>query len=634
MKNLHKAFQALGVFAREIQNFSALPQAEKSSEKILADGCGWRERSPTGVSAQCRLISLPMEGAARLEVEIFNDQQKPTEFYNVRWFCMDLVARKHRYRSLRMSGGLADGHYPPENFRTQEVRIEGSLINRSPAGGRSSDAQFPVTVISSEEGAGMWFGLEWSGEWQHMLFARGHSSATSTDDVGLQVYAQLRQMRFTLQPGERLKLPAVFFGFFEGGLTPGATQVRKFLQDYICPPFPSQAGLPPVSFDHWFGVGENYDEAFLHRQVDRAADLGVEYFVIDAAWCSGGFPGGAGNWENVDRQKFPRGLLPMMDYIRSRGISPGLWFDLERARRDTDWVRRYPDYFIDIGEWDLLLNLALPEVQDFLIAYLDEVIGTLGLRWIRWDFNIDPAPYWKAADPTGKIQLFYMHGLYRVFDTLREKYPLLVLENCASGGRRIDLGTLRRTHICWFSDETASPEICRFMQLQANVFLPGRLCNSGIVTFLGQGDPARGLDEFFSRAAGSVSLNGDIASWSPSFTKKMTRALQRFKATRHLLDGRYFRLLPAPVALDDWDAGLFLSEDRREGILFVFRCEGDQEKLIRGRQLLPGTYCLSPLYGSGPSLEISGKEFAKAGLSLRMSVDTGKIWHLTYSNPS
>jgi alpha-galactosidase len=627
---LVKALRKLGIFARNIQNFSALPQAVPAAVKASEDGLCWKEQNSQGMSALCRLVPLVSAGVAQLEVEIFNDLREPTGVYDGRWFCFDLSERKQKYRSLRMSGGLADGHYPPENFRTQEVRIASSLINRSPATGRSSDGQFPITILADDDGSGMWFGIEWSGEWQHMLFSRGHGSATSLDDAGLQMYLQLRQVRFALEPGERLSLPPVFFGFFEGGVAGGASHFKKFLRDQVCPRFPGTGGLPPVSYDHWFGIMENYNADFLCRQADRAAELGVEYFVIDAAWHSGGFPGGAGNWEEPDPQKFPQGLKPVMDYVRSREMAPGLWFDIERARRDSTWVRRHPDYFIDIGECDMHLNLALPEAQDFVLQFLDRLIEELGLRWIRWDYNINPSPYWKAADPSGKIQFSYMKGLYRIFDSLREKHPLLVLENCASGGRRIDLGTLRRTHICWFSDETASPEICRFMQLQANVFLPGRICNSGIITFLGQGNPQLGMNELPARAAGSLSLNGDIASWSAQFTREMAKSIRQYKAVRHLLDQRYFRLLPSPSTLEDWDAGLFLSENGLEGLLFVFRYEGEGKEVMRSSHLLPGKYHLRPLYAPGRPLEITGKEFSKNGLSLRLPANSGKIWHLTY----
>ena len=102
-------------------------------------------------------------------------------------------------------------------------------------------------------------------------------------------------------------------------------------------------------------------------------------------------------------------------------------------------------------------------------------IERLGLVWSRWDYNIEPMPMWKAIDPTLKIQFAYMQGLYRVLDTLMADHPDWMVEGCASGGRRVDMGTMRRAHTFWFSDQSVDPLLCRYMQARANRFLPGHL---------------------------------------------------------------------------------------------------------------------------------------------------------------
>ncbi len=174
------------------------------------------------------------------------------------------------------------------------------------------------------------------------------------------------------------------------------------------------------------------------------------------------FPQAWGNWDRVDKTKFPQGLKPLADHVRSLGLHFGLWFEPERAHRDSAWVREHPEFFFDNGWADLHLNLARRDAQDFVIEHISGMIRDLDIRWSRWDYNIDPAAFWRRADPTGRIQFDYMAGLYRVLDTLMDRHPDWLVESCASGGRRLDLGTIKRMHTCWISDETLTPEILPF----------------------------------------------------------------------------------------------------------------------------------------------------------------------------
>ena len=120
--------------------------------------------------------------------------------------------------------------------------------------------------------------------------------------------------------------------------------MRRYLYQQVCPRYLGKPVLPPLSYDHWFGVENEFDEAFL-RQVDRAAELGLEFFVLDGGWHTGGFPDGVGNW-TPDRRKFPHGLKPLADYVRSKGLKFGIWVEPERAVQGTVWAKRYQELFL------------------------------------------------------------------------------------------------------------------------------------------------------------------------------------------------------------------------------------------------------------------------------------------------
>jgi alpha-galactosidase len=111
-----------------------------------------------------------------------------------------------------------------------------------------------------------------------------------------------------------------------------------------------------------------------------------------------------------------------------------------------------------------------------------------------------------------------------------KRYPDLLIECCASGGRRIDLGTLKRAHTIWISDHTEDPHICRFMQSGGNRFLPANLLNSAVPNYLGIKERKRTID-FLSRMVGAFSLDGDVASWSEEQSaevKNLIKIIQKY----------------------------------------------------------------------------------------------------------
>jgi len=613
-----------GAFRQKIVSMSL---ASRSSD-IPQHASHWSEQLENGLEARCALDLDIDYRVARLSVALANTAATPSAPIDPVAFRMLLSDQGQPYRGYRASGGLADGHYPPDNYRTQEVLICGSLVNCTPPGGRSSDRNIPVTMIADASGEGLWFGLEWSGLWSHIIQTPRHGNATSVaSDFGLSIIAKIEQASFPLAPGEVFNLPCVHFGFFDGGFDSGTNSLRRYLYDRICPPLDGKPPLPPASYDHWFGIGNGFDDFSLRKQVDRVAELGLEYFVVDAAWHAGGFPNGVGNWDRVDPAKFPNGLKPLADYVRAKGLKFGLWFEPERACIATSWPEAHPEFYIQLGN-DCHLNLARRDAQDFLIDFMSRIITELDIRWSRWDYNIDPAPFWRKADPTGRVQVDYIAGLYRVLDTLLARHPDWLIENCASGGRRLDIGSMKRAHTCWFSDETVSPEICRFMQLNANCFLPAHLCNSAVVTFAGYGDGDLSAYDAISRMAGALSFDGDIASWSPPLTARMAAQVANYKKIRHILTGDYYHLLPAPADLKAWEAGLFVSRNKTEALLFAFRIYGNPSCHLNLKGLESADYQLHEMAPSFSTRTMSGRELMDKGLDLSLAERSGIMIHL------
>ena len=539
-------------------------------------------------------------------------------------------APSEQWRHLYANGGTTERYYPASAFCTHEVtRLHGSLMIESHPEGRSSNLHLPLLISTTAHRGGetgLFCGLEWSGEW----YWRWESL-----DGGrrCQLVGGVKVNGLRLEPGEVLELPPVHLGFFTGGLWAGTNALRRYLYEQVCPRYEGRPVVPRVSYNHWGGIYNDYDIDLMRREAQRAAALGVEIFVLDAAWFQGDFPDGVGNWDDADvnRRKFPEGLEPLADFVRHLGMGFGLWFEPERAVEGTTVLRQHPEWLVPVpsrGKSSFHLNLAQPEAQDYLIKMVSGWIERLGLAWIKWDYNIEPRPFWNRVDPSGKIQFAYMTGLYRVLDTLMGKYPQCVVEQCASGGRRLDIGTMKRAHTFWISDETHDPLNCRLMQARANRFLPGHLLNSAVMVARGRGDIGFDDAAVLGRMMGWLSFYGDIASWSDALTGRMAQWVRVFKAMRHLVVRDFYQLLPMPRALEDWHALQFVSPAKDEAVIFVFAGITGGSQKVKLRQLDPeANYRLARQPGGAPRT-IPGGQLMEEGLRIVLNPDEGALWHL------
>ncbi len=137
-----------------------------------------------------------------------------------------------------------------------------------------------------------------------------------------------------------------------------------------------------------------------------------------------------------------------------------VWFEPERVSRGTYLAKEHPEWVISpAGDGSGLFNLGTPAAREFMTKYLVEVIKQYKMDWLRIDYNIDPLGFWqfldkKDPDRVGMAEIRYIEGLYRMWDDLRAAYPQLAIDDCASGGRRIDLETMSRSTPLWRSDNT------------------------------------------------------------------------------------------------------------------------------------------------------------------------------------
>ena len=561
------------------------------------------------------------------------------------------VAVRDRPRACGFGGGLTDGFYPPRAYREEEVSFgkartwipaerrfsrwwcgKGVFSLSSGPTGRSSNPNLPIMQVgwkTADGEVGLWAAMEWSGRW-HLVMGSG-------EDWRFVFRGGPTVKGLVLGPGERLHLPRTHVGVYGGpgcDSEDGFNRIRRYIADIHAPDVEGKRPHPLVAYDHWFGIHENVSDSLLRRQAERAAELGCEYFVIDAGWYGGStenFADGVGNWERVDERKFPDGLEAISEYVRSKGLRFGLWFEPERARAGSDWLTEHPEWYWQADSpANFALDLTQRAVQDGLIEMLSGWTERLDIRWLRWDNNQAPGPFWDRIDPTGKVQFAYVAGLYRVLDTLLERHPNLMIDNCAGGGQRVDFGTLRRAGTMVISDHAEDPHVCRIMQTGGARVLPGNYMNSSIYVAERDGDDAVGPLELVSRMAGSVTLNGHIANWSGRRTKRVRKYLDGYRTFRHLLMRDFHRLTPYPRSDADWDVVQFLDPETREAVVLAYRVRGDETtRKVTPKRLDPGcTYAVIDPFSTRKPRVVTGGRLLEKGLRLTLQPESAAVRHL------
>ena len=268
------------------------------------------------------------------------------------------------------------------------------------------------------------------------------------------------------EPQRRFQTATLYAVFSDDGINGCAVAFQRHLRDRIVT-FPEPARPRPVHYNCWEAVYFNHNVPELKEIAARAAEIGAERFVLDDGWFGNRDDDtrALSDWE-VDPRKYPDGLGPLIDHVHALGMTFGIWFEPEMINPDSDICRKHPDWALGaedqiLGRHQKALNMALPEVREFLFDRMSAILAKHPIDYIKWDHNrVLPMP--DAAQTRGS---------YALIDRLRAAFPNVEIESCASGGGRIDFGILKRTHRVWLSDSNDALERLK-IQHNAAIFLP------------------------------------------------------------------------------------------------------------------------------------------------------------------
>ncbi len=356
-----------------------------------------------------------------------------------------------------------------------------------------------------------------------------------------------------LLPGEGRLAPGAAYStpWVIGAWGRGLDAVSARFHDYLRARPQHPSGPRPVVLNTWEAVYFQQDLATLTALADRAAEVGVERFVLDDGWFRHRRDdfAGLGDWY-VDEGVWPDGLGPLVDHVRARGMQFGLWFEPEMINVDSDLARAHPEWILSAGyrlppeaRHQQVLDLAAPDAFAHILERMSSLIAEYGIDYLKWDHNRDLVDAGRSEHGRAGVHE-QTEAVYRLVDALKARHPDLEIESCSSGGARADLGMLERTDRIWASD-CIDPLERRQIDRWSGLLLPPEMIGSHVASPVSHSTRRTHVLSFRAGTAlfGHFGIEWDLSSASAEERTELAAWVALYKQHRALLHtGRVVRV--------------------------------------------------------------------------------------------
>lgn len=509
-------------------------------------------------------------------------------------------------------------------------------------GGRSSSNGWPYFDIYGN-GCGLFLAIGWTGQWICDLTNTG---SCVNMKAGMEYFGSY------IKPGEKIRTPSYTFMYYEAEPDDAHNMFRRFiLGEYTYEGPDGKVTELPLSLG-WMGHGEKSTISDIKRV--KFNKYPIENIWVDAGWYGSStatengnstcdsWAVDVGNW-NINPSVFPNGFSSVTKLAHDSGIKYTVWFELERATVGSEMYNKFRDYYLPYESGgNVLLNLGDESAYSWMLGYLTDFIRDNGIDIYRQDFNIEPLVYWNDADEPNRVgmtETYYITNLYRLFDELHKAFPSLIIDNCASGGRRLDIEMMRRSvslfrtdYMCGNYSETgfAYPD-CAVEAIQSqiqsiNYWLP----------ISGSGTPGNTnvySDSYIIRSLMSSGICVNLPS--DDTDKNAVKLLKEASEVRKYYSGDFYQLIPATFDKKSVLAYECYRTDLEEGIVMIFcRPECDTETVTLNIKGLDGDgeYVITDADDNKYSFTALGKELNDGYTVTGLEKKTARLLYISKAN--
>ena len=480
------------------------------------------------------------------------------------------------------------GTWAAEGLLVQEPLEREMLVIKNKDGSRNSHTDHAEVMFSldgkPQENAGRVIGaaLCYSGNYELRIDTR--------DTDYHQFYAGINpdNSAYELEPKEVFKTPELALTYSDEGLSGASRNFHRWGRNYK---LAHGDQIRKILLNSWEGVYFNINEPGMDQMMADIASMGGELFVMDDGWFGVKYPRltdncALGDWQ-VDRNKLPNGIGWLVEQAHKHGIKFGIWIEPEMTNTTSELYEKHPDWVLKAPERDvvtgrggtqLVLDLANPEVQDFIFKVVDDLMTeNPEIDYIKWDANMPVTNHgsqYLPKDRQSHLYIEYHRGFAAVCDRIRAKYPDLTIQACASGGGRANWGVLPWFDEFWVSDNTDALQRVR-MQWGTSYFFPAIAMASHISatpnhTVFRTTSLKYRIDVAMSGRLGMEIQPRNMTQEERDLCRK---AISEYKEIRHVVQlGDIYRLV-SPYDDHNMASMMYVSQEKSEAVFYWWKTE-------------------------------------------------------------
>lgn len=549
------------------------------------------------------------------------------------------------------------GNWAAEAVPTMEPLTAGVKVIRNTDGARNAHCDAPEVMLSldgrPDERTGRTIGMAlcWSGNYEIRI--------NTPDNKTHQVFAGInpQSSEYVLDGGRTFATPHLAMTYSEYGMG-GVSRNFHFWARHDGM-LHNGLATRDILLNSWEGIYFDITEERIIKMMDDIKAMGGELFVMDDGWFGGKYQRNSdnsslGDWV-VDTKKLPGGLKALTDAAKERGLKFGIWLEPEATNTTSELYEKHPDWVLQTpgrelklgrGGTQLVLDMTNPRVQDFVFSIVDNLLTkNPEISYIKWDANASIQNVGSLYLPKGKqanVYVDYHEGLVSVMRRIREKYPDVVIQDCASGGGRANYGLLPYFDEFWVSDNNDALQRI-YIQWGTSYFFPSNAMAQHIggspYHMTGRVVPIKFRCDV--AMSGRLGMELQPSKMTDEERGQCTVAISDYKQMRKTVQlGNLYRLV-SPYDHKGVASLMYVDDDKDKAVLFVYKIENMvNQSLPRLRLdgLAPdATYTLherdvkvggKPCRLDGKSL--SGRVLTGVGVEVPMDGDyTSRVFYLT-----
>ena len=508
-------------------------------------------------------------------MEIDHQENGPLTIYDAASSSLSIVAPSYQLTYF-------NGDWSNETNIYQTILQPGILTLDSKEGVRTAQKTSPSFLLAlgnqldEDHGKVIGGSLAWPGNWQ-IQFDQDQARKLRVL-AGMSSYAS----DYHLSSGKTFVTPSFLFTFSDKGAGEVTRRFHQWARVYGM-----SNGLKDreLVLNNWETTGMDFDQRKLAALMKDGGELGLDLFLLDDGWFGKKYPRnndqqGLGDWV-VNQSKLPEGLSGLIQEGKNHNLQFGLWVEPEMVNPKSELYEKHPNWALtsphrplDLQRNQLILDLTNPEVQDYILASLENILThNPGISYLKWDCNRFLTNAWSAyLKPQWQSNLYvdYARGFLSVLSRFRKKHPDLQMMLCASGGGRMDFGSLKYFDEYWPSDNTNAHDRV-LIQWGMNYFYPS-IGFAGHVSEMGR--PTSLKFRFDVAMAGKLGMDMQLSHLNNEERAFSKKAIETYKSIKSIvLQGDHYRLL-SPYE-NNRAALAYVSKNQQQALVYCYLLKKD-----------------------------------------------------------